>query len=80
MPHFYFNQHLCGELIEDQEGHACADLQAAELWAIRVARKVMAEEVKAGELCIACNIDILDDHRRFLKRVPFRRALIVTGV
>lgn len=79
MPHYFFNIEQCGELTEDRVGRECADLRAAEAHAFTVARRVIAEEVLAGELCLSCQIDVLDDQRRLMLTVPFRRAVTLTG-
>ncbi|NIJ06847.1 hypothetical protein FHS31_000429 [Sphingomonas vulcanisoli] len=80
MPLFYFHHQECGDLSADKVGHACPDLQAAELHAFTVARQIMAREIlEHGELCLGCAIDVHDDQDRFLLSVPFRRAVVVTN-
>ena len=81
MAQYFFHHHECGDLAKDGEGRECPDLHAAELHALKRAREIIAHEVMAhGELCLGCSVDVHDDQDRFLLRVPFRRAVLVTGL
>lgn len=80
MPRYYFHHQECGDLTADTIGAECADLHAAELRAFERAREIIAQEVLGGELCLGCSVDVHDDQDRFLIRVPFRRAVVITGL
>ena len=79
MPRYYFHLYECGALIADEEGREIADDKIREV-AIEGARDLMAEEVKRGQLCLACRIEVVDEAQRSVLMVPFTEALEVTGL
>ncbi len=75
-----FYLHLFNRLgaILDEEGRDLPDLAAAREEAIRNARSIMAEEVRAGELDLNARIDIAGpraDQVHFT--LPFSDALVI---
>ena len=57
-----------------------ADLAAARAVALLEARQLMSAEVSAGRLCLGCCIVIADEDNADVGRLPFRVALVVTGL
>jgi len=71
MPRFFL--HYCDgqEWTRDESGIAFDDAEAARAEAIRSARSMMAENVQEGHLRLAPFIEIEDEERRPLFRIPF---------
>ncbi len=80
MRRFYFHLHECGTVTEDDEGRLLADLAAARAVALAAARQVMSAEVGEGRLCLSCFLVIEDEGHAEVGRLPFREALVVTGL
>lgn len=79
MPIFHFHLHECGNSTMDADGRDLPDVEAAISIAIEAAREIMAEEVKRGNLCLNCYIDVENAFGEQVAHIPFREALIVTG-
>lgn len=76
MPQYFF--HLYNHLeVPDEEGKFLADLVAAQTCAIEIARDVMSENIRAGEICLSHRIEIEDEQGRQLMVVHFRDALTI---
>ena len=78
MARYFFNLYECGTLIPDEEGREC-DFASLREKAIRDARDIMSAEVKKGQLCISCRIEVVDAAGNLVLEVPFREALEITG-
>ena len=79
MPRYFFDVNECGLITSDEEGSVHADLAAARVQAIKVARGILAAEVAMGRLCLACTVEIRDPARTLIDTVPFRYAIEITG-
>ena len=76
---FYF--HLLNDMdVRDEEGKELPDLAAAQEYARRNVRMLMAEMLKdEGRINLTHRIDIEDEHRRVLDTVWFRDVVQVEG-
>ena len=77
---FHLNLHEHGTILEDEEGHRLADLNAAHSAAVVSARAIMSEEVSNGALCLSCCIVITNAGHSEVGRVEFRDAIALSGV
>ncbi len=77
MKHFFFNLHLCDEVIPDPEGAMFEDVAAAVRTAKLEARSYLAAEVAAGKLCIGCYIKVVDAETGESVDVPFRSMVTI---
>lgn len=77
---FYMHIHHCDVVARDEEGLDLPDLQAARREAIAGARSIMGEELAKGRLCLGSHIEIEDGDGRLLATVPFRDAVMLTGL
>ena len=80
MPHYHFHLHECGVATLDHEGSAYDSLESARKAAVTAARGIMCEEIRAGQLCLSCHIDIVDEGDECLLRLRFSDAVAVTGL
>ena len=76
----HLDLHECGTVIIDEAGCDLPDREAARHLAIRSARDIMCAELAEGRLCLSCRIDIRDADGRILEQVPFRSAVVITGL
>lgn len=72
--------HHCGMLARDEEGLELPNLETARREAVAGARSIMVDELRKGQLCLACHIEIEDSDGRLLATVPFREAVTLTGL
>ncbi len=80
MTRYFFDLHECGTIFEDEDGRELADLEAAYANAVVEARAIMCAEVEDGRLCLSCHIAVMDVDRREVLNVPFKQAIVVTGL
>ena len=80
MARYFFALHECGTILDDEEGRDLPDLAAARQQAVTAARAVMCAEIDEGRLCLSCRIVVTDADRRELLTVPFREAVLVSGM
>jgi hypothetical protein len=80
VPRYFFHLHECGQYIADDEGQELEGLEAARRQALLEARHVMAAEVQSGKLCLSCWIEVIDCADRPVMKVPFKDALVVSGL
>ena len=80
MPRFYMHLHECGTTVVDPEGQDHASLDAAIRLAEKTARGIMSAEMMEGRLCLSCRIVIVGEAGEEVASVPFRQALIVSGL
>lgn len=80
MPRYYLHLHECGTILRDEKGSDYGNLEEARLVAIDAARDVMSHEVKQGALCLSCCIVVEDAEREVVLRVPFRDAIVLSGL
>lgn len=80
MAKYFFHVDLCGIETRDAVGAHLVDLASALQHAMRLAWRVMAEEVSQGRLCLACSIIIEHDETGERTIVPFRDTLKLSGI
>ncbi len=80
MARYFFHLHECGTATLDHDGLDRDSLDGVRSEALRAAREVMCAEVAEGELCLACYIEVHDEAGEIVMTVPFKEAVIVTGV
>jgi Domain of unknown function (DUF6894) len=76
VPHFYFtvNDHW-GEALDD-EGAELLDIEAALLHAAAGVRSMMGDSINGrGLLDLSGSVEIEDEHRAVVARLPFRDAI-----
>jgi hypothetical protein len=75
MPRFYF--HLVNDVdVPDDEGEDLPDLAAAEAFALRQARALIAAmATEEGRIVLHHRIDIEDEHRALVRTVQFGDAV-----
>ncbi|MDP8913861.1 MAG: hypothetical protein M3N39_09840 [Pseudomonadota bacterium] len=78
MGRYFFNLYECGTLIPDEEGREC-DFVSLREKAVRDARDIMSAEVKKGQLCISCWVEVIDAAGNLVLAVPFSEALEITS-
>ena len=78
MPIFYFDVYN-DDVTLDDEGAELADLAAARAHAVKEARVLAAETVKAGHLNCRHHIDIRDESRVTLASVAYGEAVEVSS-
>ena len=76
---YFLHLHACGTITADRHGCDCRDLAEARQAGAIKARRVMAEEIAEGRLCLNCCIVIEDAAQHELDRVWFRDAITVSG-
>jgi hypothetical protein len=79
MPRFYLQLCHGKGFTADEEGCELPDLAAARKRAIEGLRDVMAGELRKGEIDLAAYIDIEDEKRAVVMRVPFAEAVRIIG-
>ena len=77
MPHYFFHLREGNRVIEDPDGGAFLDLDAARSEALASAREMLAERLKAGRVLDGQQIDICDEAGQKLATVRFREAFQV---
>ena len=76
----YFHLNECGVVVADEDGVELPDVATARQRALESVRDVMAGEVRAGRLCLSCRIDVQDADGQLLFSLPFRDALVISGL
>jgi hypothetical protein len=74
MPRYFF--HVCNGtgLVEDEEGQEIADEETARTIAVKEARELMSEEMRAGELNVASFIEVQNEKGEYLFTLQFEDA------
>ncbi|WP_375428069.1 DUF6894 family protein [uncultured Sphingomonas sp.] len=72
MARFYFQFPERGPTFEDHDGIELIDLDAARQQAICSADAVIGAEVKTGELCVGCRVDIIKVAGKTFATVPIK--------
>ena len=80
MERYHFHLHECGDVTPDYEGIAQPDMLSARDYAIKAAREIMCAEINKGHLCLACSIEVVNAGGQPVMSVPFREAVIITGL
>jgi hypothetical protein len=80
MTRMFFELNECGTVTGDAEGQEIADLEIARAVAIKAARDIMCAEVVEGKLCLGCAIRVTDRDGETLLLVPFKDAVVVSGL
>lgn len=76
---YFFNLHECGQITFDDDGVNHDDIGSVRLSAIQAARDIMAAEVRVGQLCLSCHIEVFDAEGHQVLKLPFKEAIGVTG-
>lgn len=79
MPRYFFHQVTQAELIYDLEGTELPDLEHARREAIRDARHLMAEAIRAGQDISSRSIQVCDEGGSILMTLPFSEAVTPHG-
>jgi hypothetical protein len=77
---YFFNLHECGQTTFDEDGVDHTDIGAVRLSAIQAARDIMAAEVRGGQLCLSCHIEVFNAEGHQVRKLPFKDAIGVTGL
>lgn len=80
MARYFFHFHECGTSFEDEEGAELPDIDSVRRAALKHVRGVMCGEVEEGRLCLSCHIEVTDADGRAVMTIPFRDALVITGM
>ena len=80
MARYFFDFYECGNLFKADESVELPDIAAVREQAIKEARELMAEEVRKGELCLSCRIEVLDECQRPVMLLPFKEAIKLWGL
>lgn len=79
MPRFLFHLHECGTNTHDDSGREFPDFDAAIKAAKADALSIMAHEVREGQLCLGCHIEVEELTTGKRINLAFRDVLNVTG-
>ena len=80
MVKYFFHLDECGRETRDDRGTTLIDTASALQAAIRLAWRVMADEVAQGRLCLSCNVIVENPITGERLVVPFRDTLNLSGV
>jgi len=76
MPVYFIHVHQRGRLAKDKEGKQFANLKAAEGEAIKAAREMAAQNVRAGKvLDLSSRLEIVDGNGNLVSVVTFKDAI-----
>jgi hypothetical protein len=76
MPRYFLHIKEGPDVVIDPEGQNFADLPAAQVEAVEVARDLMAERLRAGRpMDLNSEVIVSDEHGDTLARVEFQAAL-----
>jgi hypothetical protein len=70
MPHYFFHLNGAPDRLDDPEGQDFASLEAAQEYARKSARELLADGIVAGQDRSACTFEIKDIAGRTLAIVP----------
>jgi hypothetical protein len=76
----FFNLHECGQITLDEDGVDHTDIGSVRLSAIQAARDIMMAEVRGGQLCLSCHIEVFDAEGHQVLKLPFKDAIGVSGL
>ena len=78
MPIYFIHVHQRGRRAKDKEGKCFPDLRAAEQEAIKAAREMAAQKVRAGKvLDLSSRLEIFDAQGKLASVVTFKAAIPV---
>ena len=78
MVRYYF--HIIDDLVTtDEEGKELADGEAARRHAVRCARELMCEQLRAGLLNLNHRIEVQDQDRRPVMQLPYSDAVAIVS-
>jgi hypothetical protein len=77
---YFFNLHECGRITLDEDGVDHIDIRSVRLSAIQAARDIMAAEVRGGQLCLSCHIEVFDVEGHQVLKLAFKDAIGVSGL
>jgi hypothetical protein len=79
MPRYYFHLYDGPDVVPDDTGMDLADIQEARIEAIKSARDILADQLRAGEALDGQLIEIADEKGTVLGIVKFKDALRPDG-
>jgi hypothetical protein len=77
---YFFNLREYGKIILGEDGVDHTDIGSVRLSAIRAAKDIMAAEVRGGQLCLSCHIEVFDAEGHQVLKLPFKDAIGVSGL
>jgi hypothetical protein len=76
MPIYFIHVHQAGRRAKDKEGKCFPDLRAAEQEAIKAAREMAAQKVRAGKILdLSSRLEIVDAGGKLVSVVTFKAAI-----
>ncbi|HEU0060216.1 MAG TPA: hypothetical protein VFR19_10095 [Hyphomicrobiaceae bacterium] len=76
MPIYFIHVHQGGRRAKDREGKCYPDLRAAEQEAIKAAREMAAQRVRAGKILdLSSRLEIVDAQGKVAAVVTFKSAI-----
>lgn len=76
MPLYFFNVYN-DEITMDEEGQDLPDLEAVHKEAVKSAREMMCDNVRAGEVTLSHRIEVVDESREIVLNVTYGEAVQV---
>jgi hypothetical protein len=80
MARYFLNLHERGTVLVDEEGVDRPGLESARTEALRTVRAIMSADVNEGHLCLSGAVEVTDDAGQTVATVPFKDAIMITGV
>jgi hypothetical protein len=80
MARYFLNLHERGTVLVDEDGVDRPGLEAARTEALRTVRAIMSSDVNEGHLCLSGSVEVMDDAGQTVATVPFKDAIMITGV
>ena len=74
---YHFHRWHGDELVEDLEGLACENLEAAHAMAINDARDILAGGIKDGRIDLNQRVELFDDAGNLCRVIPFSEAVLI---
>jgi hypothetical protein len=75
LPRYHFHLHDRTGFTEDVQGRDLADLEGARERAIREARAIICDDVRAGRIDLSGSIEVTDGGGQVLLTLPFTDAV-----
>jgi hypothetical protein len=77
---YFFNLREYGKITLGEDGVDHTDIGSVRLSAIRAAKDIMAAEVRGGQLCLSCHMEVFDAEGHQVLKLPFKDAIGVSGL
>jgi hypothetical protein len=75
---YFFNLHKYGQITLGENGVDHTDIGSVRLSAIQAAKDIMAAEVRGGQLCLSCHIEVFNAEGHQVLKLPFKDAIGVS--